>query len=143
MEQEAEMTSPSMPEGAALGGAPHSTPEPGWYEISVKPSMIRWWNGHAWGDDVVVRARAGADSHQTSTGIIRRGRLITSGFWVVSGLWVALVIVMLLSGGHGVIWILAPLPFIIGSIVLEGQLSRHRRLLAADAPPPHGLSPLR
>ena len=95
------------------------------------------------GDDVVVRARAGADSHQTSTGIIRRGRLITSGFWVVSGLWVALVIVMLLSGGHGVIWILAPLPFIIGSIVLEGQLSRHRRLLAADAPPPHGLSPLR
>nr|WP_201469111.1 DUF2510 domain-containing protein [Microbacterium hydrocarbonoxydans] len=119
------------------------SPEPGWYVISVTPSMIRWWNGHAWGDEVVVRARAGADSHQTGTRIVRRGRLITSGFWVVSGLWVASVIVMMLSGGHGAVWILAPLPFVVGSIVLERQLSRHRRLLAPDAPPPVGLTPLR
>lgn len=119
------------------------SPEPGWYAISLRPSMIRWWNGHGWADDVVVRSRAGADWRQTGTRIVRRGRLITSGVWVVSGLWVALVIAMMLSGGHGLIWILAPLLFITGSIVLERQLSRHRRLLAADAPPPYGLSPLR
>lgn len=136
------MTSPSTPGDPALGAAPHTTP-PGWYVISLKPSMIRWWNGQAWGDDVVVRARGGTDWHQTGTRIVRRGRLITTGFWAISVLWVALVIVMMLSGGHGVIWTLAPLPFIIGSIVLERQLSRQRRLLAADAPPPVGLSPLR
>lgn len=121
---------------------PSPTPSVGWYAISLTPSILRWWNGVAWTDDLVVRASSGTDSRQTGATFLRRGRLFATAFWVLAGLWVAVTVVMSLTGGYGLIWFLAPLPFIVISIVFEARLSRYRRLLAPDAPPPFGLNPI-
>lgn len=120
---------------------PPANPPAGWYEVSLGPSLLRWWHGGGWGDEVVVRGRGGSDSRQTCTRILRRGRLVTTGFWILSAVWAVMAIMMSASGGYGPVWLLAPVPFIVGSGVLEMQLSRQRRLLALDAPPPIGLSP--
>lgn len=115
----------------------------GWYAISLKPSLLRWWNGTGWTDDLVVRASSGVDSPQTGTAFLRRGRLFATASWILAALWMALTVLMSVTGGYGVIWFLAPLPFIVVSIVFETRLSGYRRLLAADAPPPFGLNPIR
>ncbi|MFJ2543178.1 DUF2510 domain-containing protein [Microbacterium sp. NPDC087589] len=122
---------------------PVSGPPAGWYAISLNPSLLRWWNGAGWTDDVVVRAPSGVDSPQTAAAFLRRGRLFAGTSWILAGLWVALTVLMSVTGGYGVIWLLAPLPFIVVSVVFQSRLSRYRRLLAADAPPPYGLHPIR
>lgn len=122
---------------------PSSAPPAGWYAISLTPSLLRWWNGHGWTDDVVVRSTSGKGSQQTGAAFLRRGRAFATAFWVLAGAWVVLTVIMSITGGYGLIWFAAPVPFIIVSIVFESRLSRYRRLLAADAPPPFGLAPLR
>lgn len=120
---------------------PATNPAPGWYAISHRPRLLRWWAGGAWSDAVVARGSS-VDAHQTTATLLRRVRLVTNGFWILTGLWVVLAVVMTLSGGYGPLPLLMPVLFIAGSIVLESQRSTYRRLLAPDAPPPFGLAPL-
>lgn len=120
---------------------PASAPHAGWYAISQKPPILRWWTGSGWSDALVLRSAASHTRQSTAT-LLRRVTSITVGFWVLTGLWWALTIVMLISGGYGLLWFLAPVIFVAGSSVLEVRRSAYRRLLAADAPPPFGLAPV-
>lgn len=121
---------------------PATNPAPGWYAISQRPRLLRWWTGLAWSDALVARGSS-IDAHQTTTALLRRVRVVTVGFWILTGLWAVLAVVMTLSGGYGPLPLLMPVVFIAGSIVLESRRSTYRRLLAPDAPPPFGLAPLR
>jgi len=121
---------------------PATNPAPGWYAISHRPPLLRWWSGVAWSDALVARGSS-IDAHQATTTLLRRVRVVTIGFWILTGLWAVLAVVMTLSGGYGPLPLLMPVVFVVGSIVLESRRSTYRRLLAPDAPPPFGLAPLR
>ncbi|MFJ2368920.1 hypothetical protein [Microbacterium sp. NPDC087665] len=121
---------------------PATNPAPGWYAISQRPRLLRWWTGLAWSDALVARGSS-IDAHQTTTALLRRGRMVATGIWIVAGLWVGMAVMMALTGGYGPMPFLAPVAFIIGGIFMESRVATYRRLLAPDAPPPFGLAPLR
>ena len=93
---------------------PVTNPAPGWYAISHRPPLLRWWTGAAWSDALVARGSS-VDAHQTTMTLLRRVRVVTIGFWILTGLWAVLAVVMTLSGGYGPLPLLMPVVFIAGA----------------------------
>jgi len=115
----------------------------GWYAISQRPAILRWWDGRVWTVELIVGASKAAQGTRISAPkMLSRERMVATFVWVMAGLWLALAVFGIVGGGRGLLWALAPVPFVIAAVILENRLRSHRRLLASDAPPPFGLLPV-
>ncbi|MFT4258200.1 DUF2510 domain-containing protein [Microbacterium sp.] len=123
---------------------PFPVPVAGWYAISSTPPLLRWWDGSAWTDQLVAGASAtNPGTPVTAAALLRRERVIAVWIWGVAASWLVLGVVAYVTGGSGILWLLAPVPFVVGAVILESRLATRRRLLAPDAAPPFGLVPVR